>query len=156
MSEDDIKRYYEGEQLAKSDPISEQAKNKAKPFLGKGEKEPVADKAGDIHPMDFVLLTTDEPALVGNHPFIALAFKQKVPGRVIAKNLQLLGGRESYTLSRIMNKDVTSCYEYHVIFFTNQDRPFIFWEPFLKKVQVEDRRPHVILPLNPPVKKENN
>jgi len=130
--------------MGESEALRERKKSLA-PFV-RHEKVAEQDADGEIRPTDWVVLIEGGPKLIGDHPSIQAAFVQHIAGRVISRRMTMLTGLTKDVLSRYVGKDLWYCYEYHVQFFVDQEKPFVFWEPFLRKVEVTDRTPLEIRP----------
>ena len=144
MSENNIRSFYEkqggelpeyiGRPEESAAEINEIARHSAGDFVAE-RREAVADDDGELHALDWCILNTGDPLLIGDHPLIRRAFTENIPGRVIGLVWITLGIKESAVLSKHCNRLVATEYEVHVQFFRDQEKPFVFWKPFLTKVK---------------------
>lgn len=134
---DSIEKYYKGDELAEASPIIDEAKKHVAPFI-KDLMSAIKDADDQtIHPLDWVVLSEEKEEYVGNHPLIKIAYKLKAPGRVVAVQSTMLTAQQARALSAYTKTNILKFSEcqIHVIFFKEQEKPFVFWAPFLRKVE---------------------
>lgn len=84
----------------------------------------------ELHPGDYCCLIEGDPYLVGNRPEIAEAFRHGWLARVLKKEWRILTEREAKALGSTAEYEIT-------VKFVNVKGAFVFWLPFLRKVQDE-------------------